>query len=184
MRKHAFAIAIASALTFVGSAFAQQRMEAVVTVTKVDPASRMVWVEAKNAKRALQLSPDIDMSNLQVGSRYQVRWSEGVATAIELGAQSAAAGGTRQANIAKSGAGAGTSTGKLAGVIDSLDTAGKKITLRTADGERETFGMGPDLAPASASFKTGDTVTVTFQRALASEVRSTPQPVSDPAPAQ
>jgi Cu/Ag efflux protein CusF len=182
MRKQAIAIAIASALTFVGSAFAQQRMEAVVTVTKLDPASRMVWVEAKSAKRALQLSPDIDMSNLQVGSRYQVRWSEGVATAIEPGAQSAAAGGTRQANIGKTGAGAGTSSGKLVGVIDSLDTAGKKITLRSADGETETFGIGPNVAPAS--FKNGDTVTLTYQRALASEVRSTPQPVSDPAPAQ
>jgi Cu/Ag efflux protein CusF len=182
MRKQAIAVAIASAFTFVGSAFAQQRMEAVVTVTKFDPASRMVWVEAKNAKRALHLSPDIDMSNIQVGSRYQLRWTEGVATAIEPGAQAAAAGATREVDIAKTGPGMSTASSKLTGVIDSMDASGKKITLRTPDGEKETFSMGANVAPGS--FKTGDTVTLTYERALASQVRSTPQPVSDPAPAQ
>lgn len=182
MRKQAIAIAIASALTLVGSAFAQQRMEAVVTVTKVDPASRMVWVEAKSAKRALHLSPDIDMSNIQVGSRYQLRWTEGVATAIEPGAQAAAAGATRDVDIARTGPGAGTASSKLTGVIDSMDAGGKKITLRTPDGQTETFSMGANVDPAS--LKTGDTVTLTYERPLASQMRSTPQPVSDPAPAQ
>lgn len=181
MKKQALAIAIASAFTFAGTAFAQQRMEAVVIVTNVDPASRMVWIEAKNAKRVLHLSPDIDMSNLQVGSRYQFRWTEGVATAIEPGAQPAAAGATREVGVAKTGAGAGTTSAKVAGVIDSIDAAGKRITLRTPDGQTETFGIGADVA--AASFKAGDPVTLTYQRALASQVRSTPQPVSDPAPA-
>jgi len=181
MRKQAVAIAIASAVMFVGSAFAQQQMEAVVTVTKFDPASRMVWVEAKNAKRVLHLSPDIDMSKLQVGSRYQLRWTEAVATAIDPGAQAAAAGATREVEITRTGPGTSTASSKLAGVIDSVDAAGKKIPLRTPDGETQTFSMGANVAPGS--FKTGDPVTLTYERALASQVRSTPQPVSDPAPA-
>jgi Cu/Ag efflux protein CusF len=182
MRKHALAIAFASALALAGSAFAQQRMEAVVTVTKVDPASRMVWVEGKSEKRALHLSPDIDMSSIRTGSRYEVRWTEGTATAIEPGAQAAAAGATRQVEIDKTGVGLSSASSKLSGVIDSIDAGGKKITLRTPDGETETFALGPNVAPAS--FKTGDPVTLTYERALASQLRSTPQPVSDPAPAQ
>jgi Cu/Ag efflux protein CusF len=176
MKKLVIALAIASALAIAGGASAQQRMEAVVTISKIDLASRTVWVQAKTTKRVLHLPPDIDISNLQVGSRYQFQWNEGVATAIESGAQRA--GAPREADIARTGPGTVSSMAKVSGVIDSLD--GKKISLRTADGETETFALGPNVA--SSSFKKGDTVTVTYQRSVAVRVRSTPQPVNDPAP--
>jgi hypothetical protein len=156
-------------------------MEAVVTVTKVDPASRIVWVEGQSAKRELHLSSDIDMSNIRTGSRYHVRWTEGVATAIEPGAQAAAAGASREVDIARTGPGMSTASSKLAGVIESMDADGKRITLRTPGGDTESFAMG-NVAPAS--FKAGDSVTLTYERPLVSELRSTPQPVSDPAPAK
>jgi hypothetical protein len=175
MKKQVIAFAFASALAVAGGAFAQQRMEAVVTVTKIDPASRMVWVEAKTAKRVLHLSPDIDISDIQVGSRYQFQWNESVATAIESGAQRA--GAPREVDVTKTGPGMATSMAKVSGVIDSLD--GKRMSLRTSDGQNETFALGPNVA--SASFKKGDTVTVTYQRSLAVRVRSTPQPITDPA---
>jgi hypothetical protein len=174
MKKHVIALALASALAVAGPAFAQQRMEAVVVVSKIDSASRTVWIETKTTKRVLHLSPDIDIADLQVGSRYQFQWDEGVATAVERGAQP----GPRQADLTKTGPGMATSMAKVSGVIQSLD--GKKISLRTSDGENETFALGPDVA--SGSFKSGDTVTVTYQRSLAVRVRSTPQPITDPAP--
>lgn len=174
MRKQVVALAIASALAFAGNAFAQQRMEAVVVVSKIDQASRTVWVEAKTQKRVLHLSPDIDIADLQVGSRYQFMWDEGVATAVEQGAKS----GPREADITKTGPGTATSMAKVSGTIDSLD--GKKISLRTADGQNETFALGSNVA--SGSFKKGDAVTVTYQRHLVVRVRSTPQPITDPAP--
>jgi hypothetical protein len=177
MKKQVIAIAIAAALA-VGGALAQERMEAVATVAKIDPTSRTVWVEAKTSKRVLHLSPDIDISDLQVGSRYQFHWDEGVATAIEPGAQRA----EREADVTRTGPGMVKSMGRLSGVIDSLDTTGKKITLRTADGGKETFALGPAIVPAS--FNRGDTVTLTYERSLAVRVRSTPQPITDPAPAQ
>jgi len=174
MKKHVIVLAFASALAVAGGAFAQQRMEAVVTVTKIDPASRMVWVQAKTAKRVLHLSPDIDISDLQIGSRYQFQWDEGVATAIEPGAQGAST--PRELDVTKTGPGMATSMAKVSGVVDSFD--GKKMSLRTSDGGSETFALGPNVA---GSFKKGDTVTVTYQRHLAVKVRSTPQPVTDPA---
>jgi hypothetical protein len=179
MKKHLVAAAIASAFAFATAAFAQQQMQAVVIITDMDPANRIVKVEAKTAKRTLHLSPDIDMSQLQVGSRYLIRYTEGLATAIEPGA-SAAGGGTRE--IERTGKGAGVSRAKVVGVVDALDTSGRKLTLRTPDGEKETFSMGDGVS--AGSVKTGDTVTVSFQRPLASQVKSTPQAVSDPAPPQ
>ena len=174
MKKQVIALAFAAAFAVAGSAFAQQRMEAVVTVSKIDPASRMVWIEAKTTKRVLHLSPDIDIADIQVGERYQFQWDESVATAIEPGAQRT--GTPREVDVTKTGPGMATSMAKASGVIDSLD--GKRMSLRTSDGN-ETFTLGPNVP--SASFKKGDTVTVTYQRSLAVKVRSTPQPVSDPA---
>src|ERR1044072_2781390 len=137
MKKQLIAVAIASALAVAGGAFAQQRMEAVVVVSKIDPASRTVWVEAKSTKRVLHLTPNIGLSEFQIGSRYQFQWDEGVAKAIERGAQP----GPREADVTKTGPGMATSMAKVSGVIDSLD--GKKISLRTAGGENETFALAP-----------------------------------------
>ena len=144
MKKPLIALTFAYALALAGSAFAQQRMEAVVVVSKIDQASRTVWVEAKTQKRVLHLSPDIDIADLQVGSRYQFMWDEGVATAVEQGAKS----GPREADITKTGPGTANSMAKVSGTIDSLD--GKKISLHTAGGENETFALAPDVASAAA----------------------------------
>jgi hypothetical protein len=185
MKKQLIAAAIASALTFGTGTLAQQvvqgpPMQAVVIVTNIDNANRIVDIQAKSVKRKLHLSQDIDMSQLQVGSRYLIRYNEAVATAIEPGAAGAGAGATRE--IQRTAPGAGTATAKIAGVIDALDAGAKKVTLRTSDGEKETFTMADGVS--AGSLKAGDAATVTYQRALASQVKSTPQPVSDPAPPQ
>lgn len=192
MRKQVIAVAVASALAFAVGAFAQQKagtkaqqMEAVVTVTKIDPAARLVQVRSKSRQAELHLAPDIDMSNIQEGNRYRMRWTEATATAIEPGAQSAAAAGAtgrQHADVEKTGPGAATITSKRAGVIDKVDTANRQVTLRTLEGNMETFKLGEGVSPES--LKAGEAVTVTYERAVVSRLASTPQPISDPAPAQ
>lgn len=188
MRKQVVAVAVAGALAFAVGALAQQRastkaqeMEAVVTVTKVDPATRIVYARSRKGQTAVHLPPDMDISQIKEGSRYRVRYSEPVATAIEPGAQAAAAGATAEA---KAGAkpGEGVKMAKTAGVVDSLDAANRQITLRTLEGEMQTFRLGEGVAPES--LKTGDAVTVTYEQAVASRMVSTPQPITDPAPPQ
>jgi hypothetical protein len=73
-------------------------------------------------------------------------------------------------------------TAKRAGVIESIDTAGKQFSLRTTEGATETFALGEGVS--AESLKKGEAVTVTYQRPIASQMASTPQPISDPAPAQ
>lgn len=185
MKKQVIAVAFATAFAFAAGAPAQQKagtqaqqMEAVVQVTKVNPAERLVHVRTKTRQAELHLSPDIDMSQIQEGSRYMMRWTEATATAIEPGGQPAAAGATRRADIERTGPGAGTARSQRAGVLEKMDEASKQITLRTPDGATETFKLGEGVS--TASLKPGDTVTVSYQRPLVSQLRSTPQPVTDP----
>ena len=71
MKKQLIAVAIASALALAGGVLAADKeMEAVVTVTKFDPATRTVQIQTKSRQAELQLGPNIDVSNVQEGNRY------------------------------------------------------------------------------------------------------------------
>jgi hypothetical protein len=185
MKTQLVTAAAAFALAFATGPIAQQKsgakaqpMEAVVTVTKVDPASRVVQVKAKTRQAELHLSPDIDISSIQEGSRYRLRWEEATATSIEPGAQPAAAGATRRGEVEKAGPGAGAITAQRSGVVDKVDAAKEQLTLRTLEGDTETFKLGEGVS--MASLKPGEAVTVTYRRPIVSQMRSTPQPVVDP----
>jgi hypothetical protein len=189
MKTQVVTAAAALALAFAAGAGAQQKpgakpqeMEAVVTVTKVDPASRLVHVQAKTRKAELHLAPDIDIASIKEGSRYRLRWAEATATAVEPGADAASAGATRRAEVEKVGAGAGTITAQRSGVVDKVDAASERLTLRTLEGTTETFKLGQGVS--MASLKPGEAVTVTYRRPVVSQMRSTPQPVTDPAAPQ
>jgi hypothetical protein len=98
MKKQLIAVAIASALALAGGVLAADKeMEAVVTVTKFDPATRTVQIQTKSRQAELQLGPNIDVSNVQEGNRYQLRWVQATATSVEPGAQ-AGAGATGSAH--------------------------------------------------------------------------------------
>lgn len=180
------AVAAASALALSGGAWAQapaakgKEMEAVVLVTKVDSSTGVVHAQTRKGQTfAVRPPSDVNLSEIQEGARYKVRYSEPVALAIEPGAQAAAAGATREAERGAK-PGESTVTAKLAGVIESSDPAKKQITVRTTDGTSQTLNLGEGVS--TASLKTGDAVTVTYQRALATRMASTPQPITDPAP--
>jgi len=184
----AFSLAAGCASTQQGSASrgasaaaAQQRaaqMEATVAVTKVDPATRVIHLRSRKETHAVHLPADIDINEIKVGSRYRVRYSEPVATNIESGAQSAAAGATREA---ERGArpGEGVVTARTAGVVDGIDAAKRQMTVRTLDGGMQTFSLGE--AVAADSFKVGQAVTVTYRQGVVSRLISAPgSELSDP----
>lgn len=189
MMKQVIAIAVASALTFSVGAFAQdkasgkpEQMEAVLLVTKVDPASRIVQVQTRKGDSfAVHIPAEAKIEEINVGNRYRVRFSQAVVTSVEPGAQAAAAGATREAERGAK-PGEGTVTAKQAGVVESVDPASRQFTLRALDGGMQTYKLGEGVA--AESLKTGEAVTITYQRPVASRVASTPQPISDPAPAQ
>jgi hypothetical protein len=189
MRKQIVAIAVASALGFAAGAFGQpsgsskgKEMEAVLLVTKVDSAGGVVHAQTKGGQTfAIRPPADVNVSEIQEGSRYRIRYTQATATSVESGAQSGAAGATR--DVERTGAGGkGAVSAKRAGIIESLDPAKKEFTLRGTDGSAETFAVGEGVS--AESLKQGEAVTVTYLRPIASRMASTPQPVTDPAPPQ
>ena len=192
MKKHALAVAVAAALAFATDAGAQQTqgskpqtMEAVATVTNVDRVKRTVQVETPRGQTVVTVPAETNLEDIQVGSRYRVRYSEPVALAVERGAQlSAPDPATASVGQTGRGTGEGVRTDKMSGIVEQLDPAGKQIVVRTSEGGKQSFKIADAAAQGlQGSIKSGDAVTVTYQQAVATQLRSTPQPVSDPAPA-
>jgi hypothetical protein len=119
---------------------------------------------------------------IQIGSRYGVRYSEPVVVGIETGASAATGGATAKVEP-KEGAkgGEGVKMGSVAGTVEAMDPASREIIVRTADGAKQAFKV-PENAVVGP-LKAGDPITLTYMQAIATQIASTPQPVSDPAPA-
>jgi hypothetical protein len=113
-----------------------------------------------------------------------VRYSEPVAVGIAPGAQPAASAGAtgvlepvRGAAVAR-----GFKVEEIAGVVEAIDPASRRITVRTPDAGTQSFTVAPE-AVVAAPVKPGDAVTLVYHQALAAQLVSTPQPERDPAPA-
>jgi hypothetical protein len=191
MRKQVAAVAVAAAFALVGCASgplgsksppptSNNQMEAVAIVTAIDPVKRTVRVETPKGQTVVAVPPETNLGAIQVGNRYRVRYSEPVAVAIEPSGPAAAGGATAAVQPSSPTTGEGVKRDRVSGTIEQID--GRQIVLRTADGGRQAFRTGSGVLRASA--KQGDTVTLTYQQAVATQMASTPQPVSDPAPAQ
>lgn len=187
MRKQIVAIAVASALAM--AAGAQQgtqprTMEAVVTVTQVDPTQRLVHVRTPKGETRVTVPAGIDLAEVRPGARYRVRYAEPVAVQIEPGAQPSASAGATAAVKPPSSAAAGEAVKveTVSGVVETIDPASREIRLRTLDGGRQAFRMAEGAA--AGPLKPGDAVTLTYHQAVATQMASTPQPERDPAPAQ
>lgn len=193
MKMHALAVAIAAAIAFATDVPAQQAqgnkprmMEAVVTVSKVDPLSRTVLVETPKGQTVVAVPDDTKLEDIQIGSRYRVRYSEPLAVAVERGAQpSTSEPATASVGQTGRGTGQGVRMDKVSGIVEQLDPAGNAIVVRSSleGGGSRAFRLADSAAQGLQSIKTGDAVTISYQQAVATELRSTPQPVSDPAPA-
>jgi hypothetical protein len=187
MRKQVAAIAVAAAFALAGCASSKSppqagsnQMEAVAIVTAIDPVKRTVKVETPKGQTVVAVPPETNLGAIQVGNRYRVRYSEPVAIAIEPSAPAAAGGATAAVQPSSPTSGEGVKRDRVSGTIEQID--GRQIVLRTADGGRQAFRTGSGVLRGSA--RQGDSVTLTYQQAVATQMASTPQPVSDPAPAR
>jgi hypothetical protein len=192
MKKHLVAIALASALAFAAGVEAQpknrpqgQMMEAVVTVTKVDPATRTASVRTPTGETLVQLPPDMNIDQIQPGARYRVRYAEPVAVAIAPGAPTSPTSGATAVIEPRrdATAGLGVKVEEVSGVVEAIDPAGQRIAVRTLNGGRQAFAVAADTA-IGGPIKPGDAVTVAYHQVIATHMVSTPQPERDPAPAQ
>jgi Cu/Ag efflux protein CusF len=189
------AASLVVALAFAGSATAQatkekvvqsQPMEAVVTVTDIDHAARTVTVRGpKGNERTIAVPPEAqNLDQVQTGSRFKVRYLEEVAVAVSKGGGEPSASAGETIKLAPKGGtpgGAAVRTVSISGVVEAIDPATRRITLRGPKGGSRTMTVAEDvkldaLAP-------GDQIALTYTQAIATQMASTPQPVTDPAPA-
>jgi hypothetical protein len=157
-------------------------MDAVVTVTNVDPSTGTVWVRTPKGETPILVPPEVNVKDLLPGTRYRVRYSEPVAVALAPGAQpSVSTGATAVVEPTPRGA-QGVKVERVSGVVEAIDPASRRIAVRTLDGRSVTFAVAED-AIVAAPIKPGDAVTLSYHQAIASQMVSTPQPERDPAPA-
>jgi hypothetical protein len=180
-------IAAALAAAFALNVGAQPRgpmMEAVATVTNVDPLTNTVWVRTPKGETPVLVPPEVDVKDIRAGTRYRVRYSEPVAVALAPGAQpSAATGATAVVEPTPGGGAQGLKVERISGVVEAIDPASRRIAVRTLDGRSVAFAVAED-AIVAAPIKPGDAVTVSYRQAIATRMVSTPQPEIDPAPPQ
>lgn len=163
-----------------------QPMEAVLTVTDIDHAARTVTLRGpKGNERTIVVPPEAqNLDQVQTGSRFKVRYLEEVAVAVSKGGGEPSASAGETVRLAPKGGtpgGAAVRTASISGVIEAIDPAARTITLRGPKGGTRTLTAAEDvkldgLAP-------GDQISLTYTQAIAMQMASTPQPVTDPAPA-
>jgi hypothetical protein len=186
------AAALAVALAFAADVEAQasktyqaQPMEGVVTVTNVDRAARTVTVKGpKGNETVVAVPPEAqNLDQVQVGSRFKVRFLDEVAVSVSAGGEPSAVAGSSVEMAPKGGTPGGTiaKVVQVSAVVEAVDPASRQITLRGPLGNSRTLRVAEDVK--LDAIKPGETVTVAHTQALATHMISSPQPISDPAPA-
>ena len=192
MKMQLTAAALAIALAFAPDVNSQasktyqaQPMEGVVTVTDVDRGARTVTIRGpKGNDTVVAVPPEAqNLDQVQVGSRFKVRFLEEVAVSVSAGGEPSAVAGSSVELAPKGGTPGGTVAKVLqvSAVVEAVDPASRQITLRGPLGNSRTMRVAEDVK--LDAIKPGDSVTVAHTQALATHMVSTPQPISDPAPA-
>ena len=194
MRTQLTAAALAVALAFAAEVAAQasktyqaQPMEAVVIVTNVDKAARTVPVKGpKGNEVVVAVPPEAqNLDKVETGARFKVRYMEELVVALSKDGGEPSAGAGSTVKLAPKGGtpgGVAVKTVTASAVVEALDPAKRTVTLRGPEGNSRTLKVAEDVKLDAV--KPGDKVTLTHTQAIATQLASTPQPISDPAPAQ
>jgi hypothetical protein len=186
------AAALAVALAFAadveaqaGKTYQAQPMEGVVTVTNIDRAARTVTIKGpKGNETVVAVPPEAqNLDQVQVGSRFKVRFLDEVAVSVGSGGEPSAVAGSSVQLAPKGGTPGGTiaEVVQISAVVEAVDPASRQITLRGPQGNSRTIRVAEDVK--LDAIKPGETITITHTQAIATHMVSSPQPVSDPAPA-
>lgn len=154
-------------------AVAVQETEAVVTVTKVDKATRTVTFRGPKGNVAtLTVPPEAqNLDQVKPGQQYKMKYVESVAVEIRKGGAPAAAS-EQQVKLAPKGAKPGgviVRTQQIAGVLDDVDYAKRYVSVRGPKGTVLPFKVADDV-PLD-ELKAGDSIAVTYTAALTIEMK-------------
>jgi Cu/Ag efflux protein CusF len=172
--------ALLCSLTLVPAAHAQvkdgavvvDQVEAVVTVTKVDPKARTVTFRGpKGGIATLNIPPEAqNLDQVKPGQQYKMKYVEAVAVAISKGGAPSASAG-EQVKLAPKGAKPGgmmVRSAQISGVVDAIDYTNRYVAVRGPKGNTLALKAAEDVALDQLS--AGDRITLAYTEALAVEM--------------
>jgi len=148
------------------------QVEAVVTVTKVDPKARTVTFRGPKGNVAtLTVPPESqNLDQVKPGQQYKMTYVEAVAVAIHKGGAPSAASG-EQVKLAPKGAKPGgmiVRAAQISGVVEAIDYTNRYVAVRGPKGNTVALKAAGDVPLEQLT--AGDRISVSYTEALAVEM--------------
>ena len=154
-------------------AIVTDQVEAIVTVTKVDPKARTVTVRGPRGNLAtIDVPPQAqNLDKVKPGDRFKMQYAEAAVIALTRGGEPKAAV-EENVQVAPKGGNPGgykTRTQMISGVIDAIDYKNRYIALRGPKGNTLALPVS-DQVKDFDQVKVGDKITIAFSQALMIEM--------------
>ena len=148
-------------------------VEAVVTVTKVDPQARTVTIRGP-AGNLHTLAVPKDAKNLdqvKPGDRFKMTYAEAAAVAVTKGGKADASMEETVSLSPKGGKPGGykVRTFKVSGVVEAIDYRKRQVSVRGPKGNIVSLPVSAEVKDLE-SVSAGDRITLTYSEALAMEM--------------
>jgi len=166
------AIALPAQAQLKDGAVVVDQVDAVVTVTKVDPKARTVTFRGpKGGIATLAVPPEAqNLDQVKPGQQYKMKYVEAVAVAISKGGTPSAGAG-EQVKLAPKGAKPGgmvVRAAQISGVVDAIDYTNRYVAVRGPKGNTLALKAAEDVPLDQLS--AGDRITLVYTEALAVEM--------------
>lgn len=179
-------IIVAIALLVPALALAQGRgmivtdqVEAVVTVTKVDPKARTVTVRGPRGNlQTLNVPPESqNLDRVKPGDRFKMTYAEAAVIALTRGGKPDASVEEMVQVAPKGGKPGGfkVRTTKISGVVDAIDYKNRYVSLRGPKGNTLALPVSSEVKDLE-SVQVGDKLSIVFTQALAVEMVAQEKP--------
>lgn len=145
-------------------------VEAIVTVTAVDPQARTVTIRGPRGDLAVvQVPPESqNLDQVKPGARFRLRYSETLAIAIVKGGKPSASADETVTLAPKGATPGGISVRRfeVSGVVDAVDYFSRYLTIRGPKGRPHSFRVADDVKDLE-QINGGDRIAVSYVQALA-----------------
>ena len=177
--------AIAAALVLAGSASAQpagrsavtEQVEAIVTVTAVDPKAKTVTFRGPRGQTATANVPNAqNLDQIKPGSRFKVLYTEAAAVSIKKGGGDPGTISETRVQPAAKGANPGgfaVSEKQVTGVVEAVDRKNRYMSVRGPKGGSVSVKVPEELKELD-EISAGDRITLTYVQAVAADMMPEP----------
>ena len=152
-------------------ALVAESVEAVVTVTKVDPKARTVTIRGPTGSLQIISVPEEakNLDQVKPGDRFRMTYAEAAAIAVKKGGGKPDASIEEMVSLSPKGAKPGgyrVRTFNVTGVVDAIDYKKRLVAVRGPKGNTVALPVSGEVKDLE-SVKVGDRVTITYSEALA-----------------